>query len=597
MPHKSNPKPTKHVHTKLNELYATAISGNDIMSSCLYVAGIASIFAGVFAPIVLLLVGISLYFFRHVYQEVVEALPINGGAYNCLLNGTSKPVAAVAGVMTILSYIATACISAKVGVEYFGTAFEGIPIMTVTIALLAFFAFLVIMGLKDSAKVALGIFLFHIAVLVIIILLGLDFTFQYGISNFLENIKSTGSIIKFHGGMIPMLYLAFSASLLGVSGFESSANFVEEQQPGVFRKTLRNMWIGVLVFNPLIALVSLNALPLAEIAKAKDFMLAGVGLELGRLLPFSFGPVLIKDLIAIDAVLVLSGAVLTAYIGVSGLIARMALDGVLPSALAKKNNKESYPIAVISFFVLCTSILMVTKGELLSLAGVYTIAFLGVMSLFALGNLILKRERSELKRTYKSPVKFVIIAFLATALGTIGNMIIDPNNLRYFLTYFIPAILVTFIMIYQDYVMEGLLFISEQTGLWKKTVRREYDKVTRRRVVAFIHHVERLHSILRYIARNETGREVILLSCVGQDKDETKNSKAIDEALPHLIKAGVYNHLDISHETVSEDFGELAIAHAAKTYHVPINRMLIGSIHHHHNFDYSDLGGVRIISS
>ena len=102
----------KTPHTKLNQWYATAICGNDILSSALYVSGIAVLFAGVFAPIVLLAIGFVLWLYKKVYTEVVEALPINGGAYNCLLNGTSKIVAAVAGVMTFLSYVATAVISA-----------------------------------------------------------------------------------------------------------------------------------------------------------------------------------------------------------------------------------------------------------------------------------------------------------------------------------------------------------------------------------------------------------------------------------------------------------------------------------------------------
>src|SRR5581483_4707757 len=95
-------------HTKLNQFYATAICGNDILSSSLYVSGIACIFAGIFAPLVLAIIGVVLFFYKAVYTEVVEALPVNGGAYNCLLNGTSKTVAATAGVMTILSYVATA---------------------------------------------------------------------------------------------------------------------------------------------------------------------------------------------------------------------------------------------------------------------------------------------------------------------------------------------------------------------------------------------------------------------------------------------------------------------------------------------------------
>ena len=47
-----------------------------------------------------------------------------------------------------------------------------------------------------------------------------------------------------------------------------------------------------------------------------------------------------------------------------------------------------YAAGIIAFFLLCSSILILTDGDLLSLAGVYTIAFLGVMSLFAFGNLV-----------------------------------------------------------------------------------------------------------------------------------------------------------------------------------------------------------------
>ena len=38
------------------------------------------------------------------------------------------------------------------------------------------------------------------------------------------------------------LFFGFSTAMLGVSGFETSANFVEEKKSGVFPKTLRNMW-------------------------------------------------------------------------------------------------------------------------------------------------------------------------------------------------------------------------------------------------------------------------------------------------------------------------------------------------------------------
>ena len=60
------------------------------------------------------------------------------------------------------------------------------------------------------------------------------------------------------GGSIGMaIFFGFAASMLGVSGFESSANFVEEQKKGVFPKTLRNMWVIVSIINPLMAIFAL----------------------------------------------------------------------------------------------------------------------------------------------------------------------------------------------------------------------------------------------------------------------------------------------------------------------------------------------------
>lgn len=312
-----------HKHKKLNQLFATAICGNDILSSVLYVAGIAVIFSGVYAPVVLLVIGGVLWLYKAVYTEVVEALPINGGAYNCLLNATSKTVAAVAGITTFLSYIATAVISAKVAVEYLGVIVP-VPVIGGAIVLLFAFALLVNAGIKDSAWVATGIFIFHILTLVAVVVLGIFFYVQ-GHSFFADNLAHTGAILKSQGGWLAALYLAFSASLLGISGFESSANFVEEQGEGVFRKTLRNMLLGVLIFSPAIALVALNSLPFTAIAAARDFLLADVAKAIGG--------VFFQYWLAADAFLVLAGAVLTAYVGMSGLVHRLAADNCLPGGL------------------------------------------------------------------------------------------------------------------------------------------------------------------------------------------------------------------------------------------------------------------------
>lgn len=583
-------------HTKLGQFFATAICGNDILSSALYVSGIAVLFAGVFAPIVLAFIGIVLFFYKAVYTEVVEALPLNGGAYNCLLNGTSKTIAAIAGVMTILSYIATAVISAKVGVEYLNTVlnlpiqhFGPLPVQPVivlTIILLFAFAMLVISGIKDSAKVAFAIFSIHIFSLLSFVIMGVLYYLQ-GNSHLAENIAHTWDIVRSQGGVFNTLYLAFSACLLGVSGFESSANFVEEQKRGVFRKTLRNMLVGVAIFNPLITMVVLNAMPYNAIISSKDFLLADAAKIIGG--------TWYQYVIVIDAFMVLSGAVLTAFIGVSGLAHRMSVDSCLPNFLSKPNEKGSFPRIVLAFFILCSSILLMTHGELLSLAGVYTISFLGVMSLFAFGNLILRETRTELKRTYHAPVLFVVLALLATSFGILGNIRIDPNNLRFFEIYFIPAVIMIFGVIYQDDIVKFLLrFFGKVPGV-NKFLRNNFEDMIEGKFVVFIHNVGRLHQILDYINKNETGWNIVLVHCHDKGDKMDKEYDEIKQALPVLKKAGVFPHLNISLMRKNEEFGPEMIDKISKECKIRKNRILIGSIHSSHQFDYDQLGGARII--
>ncbi len=597
------PKPHQNKsHAKLGQLAATAICGNDILSSALYVSGIAILFAGIYAPVVLLGVVGVLYLYKKVYTEVVEALPINGGAYNCLLNGTSKTVAAVAGVMTFLSYIATAVISAKVGAEYLGKiahfdawiatyqlpmGFEVTPVMLVSMCVLFFFALLVISGVKDSATVAVSIFLFHIVTLTAFLVFGL-IHFLFGEAQFLaENATHTVDLVSTNHGLWKTLFLAFSASLLGVSGFESSANFVEEQGKGVFRKTLRNMLIGVAVFNPLIALIVLQSMPYEAIASAKDFLLADAA--------YSMQGSWFQFLVVVDAFLVLSGAVLTSFVGVSGLMHRMSMDMCIPHYFSKENRKGSFPRIIWGFFILCSSILIITHGDLLSLAGVYTIAFLGVMSLFALGNLVLKESREDLKRTYQAPFFAVLLAFLATSFGIVGNIYLDPNNLRFFALYFIPSVVLVLCVIYIDKIFKVFLRLTRSFPHFNQYVRLHFKDLTDGTFVAFIHHVSRLQLILDYIDRNETGWNITLVHCIDGTEESKANAKIIQDLLPKIQDAGFYPHFKIQLLIKKKTFSPALIDEISTELHIEKNRIFIGSIHKTHDFDYAELGGARII--
>ncbi len=514
---------SRQKRTRLGTFFTTAIAGNDILSSTLYVSGIAVLFAGVFAPLILLAVALVLFLYRSVYREVVEMLPVNGGAYNALINSTSKTVAAIAGIMTILSYIATAVISAKTSVEYLfqfleeairQLALNVLPhllseILTpVVIAVLLIFAILVISGVKASAKVAGGIFIFHLLTLATFIIMALAWiaSQDIAVADILRgNILSTAKLVLDQGGWIKMVFFAFATCLLGISGFQTAADFVEEQKKGAFAKALTYLSIGTFIISPLIAFVVLRILSLDQITAAQDFVLATAAYKIGGFFLLSF--------ISIDAFLVLGGAVLASYISVSSLIHRMALDRCLPSSLVDRHGNRSHIRIVLIFFALCTSILLLTRGQLLSLAGVYTISFLSVMALFTASNFILRHTRPELHRPYRAPLSFVLLAFFITLLGLMGNIALDPKNTAYFLIYFVPATTLTICVLHQRTVFHALRHTFRFFPPLHRFFEKKYEDVARDHIYVFIRHVDRLFPILNYIHQNEGGQRVTLLHC------------------------------------------------------------------------------------
>jgi len=569
---------------RLGQWYATAICGNDITSSCLYVAAIATVYAHALAPLALLIVAGILYLYRKVYTEVVEALPLNGGAYNCLLNSTRKFYAALAACLTLLSYLATAVISAKTAAEYLETLVPFLPPMEVTVVIMIIFAGLTIVGISESAKVALVIFVFHLAVLTVLLVCGAGYLAANG-GAWAGNWRSLTQEINWPSA----LFLGVCASMLGVSGFESSANFVEQQQPGVFRLTLRNMWLAVLVFNPLICLLALNLLPIPEILAHHDDLLSFLGsLTGGRTL---------HTLIVIDAGLVLSGAVLTSYVGVTGLVHRMTLDQCFPQFLLKTNRRGTRHRIILGFMLLCISILYITRGHLLKLAGVYTISFLGVMTLFGIGNILLKVNRKELKRTYWAPWGTVILGALATTVGIVGNLVIDYRFLGYFAIYFVPAALVVVVMYSRIRILTAILMlineILQRFFVWREAVINLIMDITNIHLVVFIRGglLSRLAKAFDYIERNESSQKIYVVhlyeTVSPAEEEEIGESLKVMEAL--------HPNLKIEYLPREGKFGPEMVESLSKELRVPKNNMFIGAPEAKHKFSLEDFGGVRVI--
>ncbi|MCF8276556.1 MAG: APC family permease [Flavobacteriales bacterium] len=577
----------KVVGKKLNELSATAISGNDISSSCLYVSALAIMYAGQYAWISLLMVGAVLFLFRKIYGEVVGALPLNGGAYNALLNTTSKSMASLAAALTLLSYMATAVISANEAMHYLHSLVHQLPIIIATIVLLATFMGLSIIGIGESSKVAIAIFLFHLSSLVLLSAFCGFHLITNGFQVFMDNFA-----MPVEGGILTALFFGFAAAMLGISGFESSANFVEEQQEGVFPKTLRNMWIVVTVFNPLMAFLALAIVPMEAVETNQEALLSYMGNITGG--------TWLSILISVDAALVLSGAVLTSYIGVSGLVERMTLDRVLPQFLLKKNKRGSaYRISIV-FFLLCVSILLITKGKLSALAGVYTIAFLSVMVLFGLGNVLLKVRRKNLPRPETSSWISLIVAIAAVVIAIIGNAVLNPAYLAVFLKYFIPTFVLVMVMLNRTLLLRLLLsilryaftpvqnfFIRSNTNLTNLI-----DEINSQEFVYFTKDddVATLNKVMMYIQNNEHTKKLKVVAAF------EKGEKPTDQFVSDLdVLDREYPAIDIEFIAVEDKFGPELIDRLSEEWKIPVNFMFIGSPGDHFPYKIEQLGGVRLI--
>ena len=572
---------------KLNELAATAICGNDISSSCLYVSALAIIYAKQYAWLALLIVAAVLFLFRKISGEVVGALPLNGGAYNALLNTTSKSTASLAATLTLLSYMATAVISASEAMHYVHSIWHLMPVITATIVLLAMFMGLTILGIGESAKVAVGIFIFHLLSLVLLSVVCGFFLIKNGFGVLAENYS-----VPAEGGIRNALFFGFAAAMLGISGFESSANFVEEQADGVFPKTLRNMWIVVSVFNPLMAFLALSIIPMGDVAANEEALLAFMGNK-------AAGPWL-SMLISVDAALVLSGAVLTSYIGVGGLLERMTLDRILPNYLLKKNRQGAAYRIIIMFFLLCVSILFITHGELGALAGVYTISFLLVMALFGFGNILLKIKRKKLPRPERASPIAIILAITAVVIAIVGNAIMNPQYLVVFLKYFIPTFLLVSIMLNRTkllwWILELIKYIFEPIQNFVKSTNASIlhliDEINSQEFVFFTNEddVAVLNRVMQYISKNEHTKKLKIVTV-----------KEVERPIPERLKSDIevldreYPEIDIEYIEMNGTFNPELIHELSNKWKIPINFMFIGSPSSDFPYKIEELGGVRLI--
>jgi amino acid transporter len=577
----------KTVQNRLNELQATAICGNDISSSCLYVSALTIIYAGQFAWISLMIVALVLFFFRRIYGEVVGAIPLNGGAYNVLLNTSTKRMATFAATLTVLSYMATAVISATTGMHYLEGVFPQLDNTIATLAILLAFTGLAVQGIRESSFVAVSIFFLNLTTLTLLVVVSAWFIMGVGF----QTLQINWHLPFASGSMLNALFFGFCAAMLGISGFESSANFVEEQKHGVFPKTLRNMWAIVSFFNPVLAILVICVIPITSVGEHKESLLAYLGKTTGG----SW----LSLIISIDAVLVLCGAVLTSFVGVSGLLERITLDRILPNFFLKKNHRGANYRIIIAFFILCISVLFVTQGNLQTLAGVYTFSFLLVMGLFGIGNLLLKIKRKKLPRPERARGSVVVLAVILVSAAFLGNINLNVHSFYTFLNYLLPSLLFIILMLNRALLVKFLIEILEYLYRHMRKVivlsnhylRKMNRKISSQEFVFFTKgdNVAVLNKVMHYVEENETTKKLKIVNI----KKEGDQNDLLRKDLEVLDRA--YPDIDIEFIEIVGVFGPEIIEELSNQWKIPKNFMFIGSPGDKFSYRVAELGGVRLI--
>eukprot|EP00762_Andalucia_godoyi_P001427 ANDGO_00306.mRNA.1 hypothetical protein DICPUDRAFT_154027 len=615
------PRQPKHL---LGQLTSTAICGNDITSSCLYTAAFVAQAAGVYSVFSLLAVAFVLYFYRFVYEEVGSALPLNGGSYTILLNTTQKWFSAVASACSFLSYVATAVVSGATAISYGAGLWGSGPDETALIvALLGFFCVLTLLGLEESAGVAVVIFVIHMVSLFALILA--SFVYMCMHPSVLSTNWAASDAVPSQYSVAQGLFVGFGAGMLGITGFETSCNFLEEQKPGVFPKTLRNMWWAVAFFNPMISFLSFAVLTNAEVEAASNALLAQMALRT------TDGNTVLFYLISVDAFMVLSGAVLTGYVGVVGLLARMAEDRCIPKIMAAKNPYTgSRVVSIIVFFLICTSMLYIVGGakNVTILEGVYAVAFLSVMSFVAVGNMILKYNRSYIPCERRCSLPTVLFAFCGSVSALLISVIVTPSFLWYFLLYLAACLAFLFFMfqkvrilrIARFVILASIRALREWKIMFRHQSQTEFENLCNRTdvimhnrilhicnqpVVLFTRLVDThtLFKLMRYVYENEQCYHVYFVHMFQYEGDPEHHSvvrermESLRCAVEFLEKCFPKYQLDLVF--VNSNFTSQAVEAVSKTLSVPKNLMFIScpGLHRDSSVRISDFAGLRIVTA
>lgn len=155
----------------LGQFLASALAGNAVLGSVFYALPAVVAVGGVYSPISLFIARLILFLWRPIMEELASALPISGAPYTYILNVSTRGFALIGASLLLLDFASTAVVSAATAATYLAGEVPGLPFpaWVGTVIVLVIFTIVSLMGVQESARIALVVLSFHISTMIVLI--------------------------------------------------------------------------------------------------------------------------------------------------------------------------------------------------------------------------------------------------------------------------------------------------------------------------------------------------------------------------------------------------------------------------------------------
>jgi amino acid transporter len=422
---------------------AAAIVLCDLGSSAFYAGGIAEQMVGEAAPWFIL--GIMLFSFavRAVYVESCSMFT-RGGVYRVVKEALGGGFAKVSVSALMFDYILTGPISGVSAGQYITGLMNELIVVANTSHWLppamldahhhpfqfemnhtsAIFAAAVtiyywwqnIKGIEESSDKALRVMQITTVMVVILLVWGCYSVFMLGVhvppSPIPSHLKFSSDALGFLRGspqLLPLLGLfgilmAFGHSILAMSGEETLAQVNREiEHPKL--KNLKRAAIVIalysLIFTGGVTLLASMLIPAWQITHVyQDNLIAGLAMYMVGPL---FWRITFRIFVVLVGFLILSGAINTSMIGSTGVLMRVAEDGVLTDWFRKPHVKFGTSYRIINMvFILQMTTIIASRGNVIILGEAYAFGVIWSFTFNSLAMLVL-RWKYHGERGWKVP--------------------------------------------------------------------------------------------------------------------------------------------------------------------------------------------------